>query len=332
MERFPLLRRAFAPVLGVVLLLAPLLTDNYTQYVLNLVLIYVIIGVGLNFLLGYAGQFAFAHAALMGIGAYTCALLTTRLQLSFWLCLPLAGIVAAAIGAVGALPAMRMRRVYLALVTLAFAQLIVWVLVNWSAVTLGTDGVELRAPEVFGWRIKGDKHIFYIILPVTALMYWFARWILESHLGRAFVAIRENEIVARCNGINVARTKTVVFALSAFYAGIGGALYALALGFIVPDSFGLAQLVLHFSIVVLGGMLSLYGAVIGAVVLTTLPELLRDVQALQEIIYGLVLMLVILVMPQGIAGLLRRWDVLPREILARNWRAIVPPRGDGPAS
>ena len=307
------------------LLFVPLFLDNYLQYVLNLVLIYVIIAIGLNLLLGYAGQFAFAHAALMGIGAYTAALLTTRAGLSYWLCLPLSGVVAATIGAAGALPAMRMRRVYLALLTLAFAQLVTWVLINWSSVTLGTDGVDVHSPTLFGWRVHGDKSVFYVILPVTILMYWLGKRIVESHWGRAFVTIRENEIVARCNGINVARTKTVVFALSAFYAGIGGGLYALALGFIVPDSFGLGQLTLHFSIVVLGGLLSLFGAVIGAVLLTTLPEVLRDVQALQEIIYGLVLMLVILWMPQGIAGVLKDWGVLPREILARHWRTLTRP-------
>ncbi|MBV9782903.1 MAG: branched-chain amino acid ABC transporter permease [Acidisphaera sp.] len=323
MERLPWLRRGFAPVLCVLLVLLAQVADSYTQYIVNLALIYVVIGVGLNFLLGYAGQFAFAHAALMGIGAYTTALLTSRLYWSFWLCLPLSGVVAAALGALGALPAMRMKRVYLALVTLAFAQLVVWVLVNWNVVTLGTDGVDVPAPMLFGWRVKGDTSVFYVVLPCTALMYWLAKRILESRIGRAFVTIRENEIVARCNGINVARTKTVVFALSAFYAGIGGSLYALTLGFIVPDAFGLSQLVLHFSIVVLGGLLSLSGAAIGAVVLTALPELLRDLQALQEIIYGLVLMVVILVMPQGIAGLLKRWGVLPREVLARNWRALA---------
>ena len=322
MERFPWLRRLFPFVLILALLAASQVMDHYLQYIVNLVLIYVIIGIGLNFLLGFAGQFAFAHAALMGIGAYTVALLTTRVGLSFWLALPLSGVVAAVIGAGGALPAMRMRRVYLALVTLAFAQLIIWILINWNAVTLGTDGVDVRAPYLFGWRMRGDRNTFYIVLPVTVLLYWLARRVLESHVGRAFIAIRENEIVARSNGISVAWIKTLVFALSAFYAGIGGGLYALALGFIVPDSFGLGQLTLHFSIVVLGGMLSLYGAVIGAVVLTTLPEFLRDVQALQEIIYGLVLMVVILVMPQGVAGPLKRFGILPREVLARNWRRL----------
>jgi branched-chain amino acid transport system permease protein len=333
-DRFPWLRHGFAPLLVLLLLLLPFVTDNYVQYIVNLVLIYVIISIGLNLLLGYAGQFAFAHAALMGIGAYTTALLSTRVGVSFWLCLPLSGIVAAVIGAAGALPAMRMRRVYLALVTLAFAQLIIWVLVNWSSVTLGTDGVDVPSPTAFGWRVHGDKAVFYVVLPVAVLLYWLAHRLLQSHIGRAFVTIRENEIVARCNGINVARVKMQVFALSAFYAGVGGGLYALALGFIVPDSFGLSQLTLHFSIVVLGGLLSLSGAVIGAVVLTTLPELLRNTQALQEIVYGLVLMLVILFMPQGIAGVLKRWGVLPREVLARNWRRWDRPsggRGDRPS-
>ena len=322
MDSRPMLRRAVMLVLLVGLALLAQITDSYTQYIINLVLIYVIVGIGLNFLLGFAGQFAFAHAALMGIGAYAAALLSTRLGISFWICLPLSGVIAACIGAVGALPAMRMKRVYLALVTLAFAQLIVWVLINWRTVTLGTDGVDIRAPFLFGWRVKGDRNVFYVVFPCAILMYWLARRIMESRIGRAFATIRENEIVARCNGINVAWTKTVVFALSAFYAGVGGALYGLTLGFIVPDSFALSQLVLHFSIVVLGGLLSLFGPVIGAILLTILPELLRDFQALQEIVYGVVLMVVILVMPEGIAGLAKQWGLLPREVMARGWRRL----------
>ncbi len=323
MERYPALRRIATLLLVPGLLLLSRYVDGYTQYNINLVLIYVVIGLGLNFILGYAGQFAFAHAALMGIGAYTTALLTARAGLSFWVCLPLSGLTAAALGAVVAMPAMRMKRVYLALVTLAFSQLVVWVLINWHSVTLGTDGVSLPTPRFFGWRIKGDTRVFYVVLATTIFMYWLARRLMESRFGRALVTIRENEIVARCNGINVARVKLAVFTLSAFYAGIGGALYALTLGYIVPDTFGLAQITLHFSIVVLGGLLSLYGAVVGAVLLTILPEALRDFQALQEIVYGLVLMVVVLVVPDGLAGLLKRYGLLPREVMARNWRRLA---------
>jgi branched-chain amino acid transport system permease protein len=324
MERYPWLRRTATLLLVPALVAASFYVDRYSLYIANLVLIYVVLGLGLNFILGYAGQFAFAHAALMGIGAYTTALLTARAGVSFWICLPLSGVTAALLGAVVALPALRMKRVYLALVTLAFSQLVGWVLINWRYVTLGTDGVSLPSPRFFGIRIHGDRPVFYVVLATTVVLYWIGRRLMETRFGRALVTIRENEIVARCNGINVVQVKLAVFTLSAFYAGIGGSLYALTLGYIVPDAFGLAQITLHFSIVVLGGLLSLYGAVVGSIVLTILPEALRDAQALQEIVYGLVLMVVVLVVPDGLSGLLKRFGLLPREVMARNWRRLAP--------
>ncbi len=217
--------------------------------------------------------------------------------------------------------------VYLALVTIAFAELIVWVLVNWRSVTLGTDGVSLPTPSFFGWDVEGDKRVYFVVLAVTAMMWWLAGRILQSHIGRAFVAIRENEILAQCCGINVPLTKTVVFALSAFYAGIGGALFALVLGFIVPSSFDLLTLVTQFSAVVLGGQMSLIGSAIGAGLLTALPEVLRDFRGLQEVIYGVVLIACVVVMPSGIAGMLHRLHLLPREVLARHWRDLLPTTG-----
>ena len=316
---------AAAPVLCLCLLFVPLITNGYTQYVVNLVLIYVILGIGLNLLLGFAGQFAFANAALMGIGAYTTALLTYRVGLSFWIALPLSGIAAGLTGSVGAFPALRMKTVYLALVTLAVAELLIWVFYNWKVVTLGTDGMPVRAPMFFGWRVRGDKAVFYLLLACTVGAYWSARLVLLSHIGRAFVAIRESELVARCNGVDVTLTKVVVFALSAFYSGIGGSLYALTVGLVVPQSYDLFQLIILFSIVVLGGMGSLYGAVIGAVLLTTLPELLRDAQGFQEIIFGAVLVAVVVLMPDGVAGMLKRFGLLPREVLVRGWRRYEKP-------
>ncbi len=314
--------RWFAPVFLALLLLLPLATDKYSQYIVNLILVYAVIAIGLNFLLGYAGQFAFAHAALMGIGAYTVALLTYRLGVSFWIALPAAGLVTTAVGLVGALPALRMKRVYLALVTLAIAELIQWIFVEWKQVTLGTDGIKVTAPTLFGVSFKSDHNAYYLLLVLTLAHYAVAKRIVESRIGRAFVAIRENEIVAQCNGISIPWTKAVVFGLSAFYAGMGGAMFALTLGFVEPVGFGLFQLVIHFSIVVIGGLISMFGSIIGALILTTLPELLRGFQALQEIIYGVLLMVFIIFMPQGIAGLGKRAGWLPDEILARNWRAL----------
>jgi len=318
-------RRILALLPWLALCAVPLLTNGYSQYIINLILVNVTVITGLNFLLGYAGQFSFSHAALMGIGAYTAALLSARVGISFWIGLPLAGVASAAIGLLAAISAMRLKRVYLALVTVAFAELLVWVLNNWRAVTLGTDGVNLPVPSLFGWDVDGDKRVFYVVLACTATMWWLARRILESHIGRAFIAIRENEILAQCNGINVPLTKSLVFAMSAFYAGIGGALFALVLGFIVPASFGLLTLVTQFSAVVLGGPLNLAGGAIGALLLTALPEVLRDFQGLQEVIYGVVLIVCVVVMPGGIAGLLQHLGVLPAEALARHWRRLPTP-------
>lgn len=316
------IRRWFGPIGCLLLLFLPQLTDPYTQYMINLILVYVALGIGLNLLLGYAGQFAFAHAALMGIGAYTTAILTYRLGISFWIALPLSGVTATIVGSLCALPAMRMKRVYLALVTLAFAELIHWILLHWKSVTAGTDGISVRAPTFFGYPLHGDETVFYVLLAVVIVLYIVGRRLVESRIGRSFVAIRENEIVAQSCGISIGRTKALVFALSAFYAGIGGSMFALTLGYIVPDSFNLFQLVVHFSIVVIGGLISMYGSIIGAVILTALPELLRDFQALQEIIYGVLLMVFIIFMPSGIAGVAKSRGMLPDEILVRNWRRL----------
>ena len=210
----------------IALLAIPLLTNGYTQYVVNLVTVYVVLGIGLNILLGYAGQFAFANAAFMGIGAYTTAILASHLGMPFWICIPAAGIVTALIGTLCAVPAMRMASIYLALVTFAFAELMVWVFINWKGLTHGSNGLGVAAPDLFGFTLRGDKRLYYLLLPTCLAMYWLASRILKSYLGRSFVIIRESEIVARCNGINVGRTKMIAFALSAFFGGVGGALFA----------------------------------------------------------------------------------------------------------
>ena len=314
----PKITRSVVYLLSLAAVLAiPLVSNGYTQYIVNLVLVYVVLGIGLNILLGYAGQFAFASPAFMGIGAYTVALLSSKFGLPFWICIPAAGILTAAVGVVVAVPAMRVASIYLALVTFAFAELMVWVFLNWQDVTQGANGIGVATPEMFGHAIRGDKQLFYLLLFWTVLMVWIAAAVLRSRIGRAFVTIRESEIVARCNGIDVARTKMIAFGLSALFGGVGGGLYAYAVGFVLPQSFGLFQLVLHIAIVVIGGMASLVGTVIGAVIITILPELLRDAQSLQEVLFGASLIVFAIFMPRGIAGMLIKLRLLPREQMMR---------------
>lgn len=298
----------------------PLATNGYTQYIANLVLVYVTIGIGFNILLGFAGQFAFASAAFMGIGSYVTAILSSNFGIPFWLCIPAAGLVALVIGAACAVPALRVASIYLALVTFAFAELMVWVFVNWKWMTNGSNGISVATPTLFGFRLSGDTSIYYLLLPCVAVSYWLSVRILKSAVGRAFVMIRENEIVARCNGIDVARTKMIAFGLSAFFGGLGGAFFAYTVGFILPSSFGVLQLIVHIAIVVIGGMGSLAGPILGAVILTVIPEYLRDFQSLQEILFGGTLIVVAIFMPRGLAGLMKRIRLLPQDRLVATSR------------
>lgn len=302
----------------------PLLTDPYTQYIFNLMLVYAVIAIGLNLALGFTGLFVFAHAAFMAIGAYSAALLSVRLGIPILLALPLGGLLAGVTGFLITIPAIRLKGVYLAMVTLAFGELVHWILVHWKHVTGGVDGIIIPAPSLFGRELRGDTAVFYIVLVVSILMVALAKVIVESKLGRAFVAVRDSEAAAACNGINVAMTKSIALVLSAFYAGIGGGLFSLTLHYISPGSFGLAQTILHFCMVVIGGLGSLSGSIIGAILLTALPELLRRTQAFQEIAYGGLLIVFILFAPRGIVGLLQARRLWPREILvSRGSRSFI---------
>ncbi|WP_187968449.1 branched-chain amino acid ABC transporter permease [Aquibium microcysteis] len=288
-------------------------TDAYSQYLINLMLVYVIIAQGLNLILGFAGMFAFAHGAFMAIGAYVSALLATKLGVPYLLALPAAGIAAAAVGCVIGIPAIRVSGLYLAMVTVGFSEIMQWILRHWKPVTGGTDGMSVAAPRIFGVAFRSDIHTFSIILAVAVLMTILAQSIVRSRLGRAFVAIRDGEIAAQSSGIDVARTKVLAFAISAFYAGIGGSLFSLTQHYITPENFNLYQTIMHFCMVIVGGAASLIGPFIGAAVLTWLPEILRNAQALQEIGFGLLLIVFVIFLPRGLAGFLFDRGILPRE-------------------
>lgn len=314
------LRRWSSVAAFAVLCLVPFITNDYVQFVINLMIVYAVVGIGMNFILGYTGLLAFAHVAFMGIGAYTTGLLMAKLGVPFYIAIPAGAASATLVGLGVGIPALRVSGLYLAMVTFAFAELVRWILVHWHAVTQGVDGVTVPPAKLFDWELRGADDIYYLILLIAFLLIGLAKMIIESKLGRAFVAVRDCEIAAKCSGINVASTKITAFALSAFYAGVGGAMFALVVAFIAPQSFALFQLTLVFAIVVIGGASTLAGSIVGAVLLTTLPELLRDAQAWQEIIYGFLLVAFVIFAPRGIAGFLLSNGWLPREVLVRGWR------------
>jgi len=317
-------QRFWYALLVVLLLVLPFGVGEYLMSQLHFVLIYSIIGLGLMLLVGFTGQISLGHAAFLAIGAYTEALLQAR-GVPFLVSLPCAALFAASLGWVLGLPALRLKGIYLAIATLAFNVIIEEVITRWEGLTGGNSGLHLTHITVFGVRIDGDKSFYYLCLALTVAAILGMMNLLRSPTGRAFVAIRDSEISASCMGVNLAKYKTLSFALSAALTGIGGALYAHKVTFISPEQFTLLQSIELVTIVILGGVGSIHGAVLGAAFLIVLPQLIAVAKdylpenvagsGLQAIVFGLVLIGFIVFEPLGLYG---RW------LKVRTWFELFP--------
>lgn len=296
------------------LLAAPWIFPEYWLAQLTFVLIYSIAGLGLMLLAGFTGQFSIGHAAFLGVGAYTQAVLTNA-GLPFVPALLCAALLSAAVGVVVGLPALRVKGIYLGIATLSFGFIVVEVLARWESVTGGNAGIHLKAPELFGWQLQSGEAFYFLCLVITVVVTLAVLNLLRSSTGRAFVAIRDSEISAQSMGIHLARYKTLSFALSAALAGVAGALYAHKLQFISPDQFDILQSIDLLLMVVIGGLGSVHGAFLGAIFLITMPQaiaLLKDwlpgaigqAPGLQSAVYGTVLVAFVLFEPLGLYG---RW-------------------------
>jgi branched-chain amino acid transport system permease protein len=288
--------------LALALIIGPGLLGTYRLYFLNLVLVNVVIATGLNLLTGNAGQISMCHSSFMAIGAYATTLLHGAGGLSFWLALPAGAAIAAVFGAGVGLPAIRLGGFYLALATLGFLEVMQVLIQEFPAVTGGIRGMMAPRPTLFGRPLATDLSLYYPVLGITVAMLLVARNLLRSPVGRAFNAIRNSEPAAQALGIPVARVKMLAFTLAAFYAGIGGGLYAAVVGFIDPVEFGIWTSVRHIIFIVVGGAGSLAGSVIGAFVVTGLPEWLRALQEYSDFVYGGLLLAFLIFMPKGIVG------------------------------
>ncbi len=294
---------AWLPVL-LGLLLFPLLVQS--EYILNIAVyagIYVILTSSLNITNGYTGLFSFGHAAFYGIGAYTAAILATRSGIPFWLTLPLAGIVASVFGAAIALLTLRLGGIFLALVTIGFQEIAYLVILNWVSLTRGPMGIPGIPPATIGGvALRGNRGYYLLILALDALVLFLISRIVTSRVGRAFVAIREDELAAQSAGIATFPTKVLSFVIATFFAGIAGGFFAHHAGFVSADSFRLDETFAILTMLIVGGMGSLPGPVIGAVFLVVLPEASRFLAEYRGVVYGLILIGVILFRPEGIAG------------------------------
>ncbi len=285
----------------------PFYLDQYRMYVVNLVLVYVPVGIGFNIVVGNLGLLAFSNVAFFGVGAYTSGVLALKLGVPWWATILPAGLMGALAGCAAGVPALRgVRLFYLAIMTLAFGELLRWVYIRWVPVTGGSFGMSVPKPSVFGWMLATEGHKFYAFLFLAVLMVVLTDRLLRSRFGRAFMAIRGNEQAAAAMGIPTDRYILLAFAWGGFVVGIGGSMYAALVGHVTPIAFDLTELILEFAVIMVGGLGSLTGSVIGAAVITSAPEFFRNWLGFQELLFGVLIVLVILFLPKGLASLLAR--------------------------
>jgi branched-chain amino acid transport system permease protein len=301
-------------VLMLVLVAAPWLFAEYWLSQLTLVLIYSVAGLGIMLLAGFTGLFSLGHAAFLGVGAYTHAVLTNH-GMPFPLALICAAGLSGAVGLVVGLPALRVKGIYLGMATLSFGFIVEEVLARWESVTGGNSGIHIKKPDIFGWVLQSGAELYLLCLVITVAATLGILNLLRSPTGRAFVAIRDSEISAQSMGIHLAYYKTLSFALSAALAGIAGALYGHYLQFISPDQFNILQSIDLLLMIVVGGVGSVHGVFLGAIFLITLPELIGmtkdylpavvgQAPGLKGLVYGMVLIAFVLFEPMGLYG---RW-------------------------
>ncbi len=276
--------------------------DNYFVTVVAVSAgLHAILAVSLNLLMGYAGQISLGHAAFFGMGAYASAILTAKFGWSPWPAMLAGMLLTGVVAFVIARPVLKLKGHYLAMATLGFGIIVNIVLVQTVGLTGGPDGLgEIPTLSIFGWQVDSDLRWYMVIGACMLLVVWLALNLINSRSGRALRALHGSEVAAEMMGIDTTATKTSVFVMAALIASLAGSLFAHQQSFVSPDSFNFFFSIELVTMVVLGGMASTYGAVFGAIILTFLPELLVVFEDFEVMIFGAILMLMMIFMPQGL--------------------------------
>jgi branched-chain amino acid transport system permease protein len=303
---------AWLTLAGAFALAYPLWTGRYGQDVAISVLIYICLGLGLNVVVGLCGLLDLGYIAFYGVGAYTYALLSVHFGMSFWLCLPVAALLAAGAGCVIGYPTLRMRGDYLAIVTLGFGEIVRIILNNWMDLTNGPNGIlGIKAPAVWlpsfaaglsfeTFYLKSLDTLYYVVLAVTVFTIVAVHRLNFSRIGRAWEAIREDETAAELMGVNTFRLKLLAYAMGAVFGGLAGAFFAARMRFVSPESFTFIESAMVLAMVVLGGMGSIPGIVLGALALVALPEVFRGFELYRMLAFGGAMTIMMLFRPKGL--------------------------------
>jgi branched-chain amino acid transport system permease protein len=288
-------------------LLVPPLLSPYALHLCVMVGIFAILTLSLNLICGWAGMISLGHAGFWLIGAYTTALLCAEHGVSFWLGLVASIALTALSGLLLGLPSLRWNGHFLAVITIAFGLIVQTLSVNWEWLTNGNEGVSnIPRPSLFGYRLTDNLAFYYLVIAMTAVVCGLMQRFIASGYGRALKALRDDEEAAACMGVNVARFKVLAFVLSAGLAGMAGALYASYVRFLNPDSFSLDISIRVFVMVVIGGIGSIGGSILGSFTVYVLPEVLRPLQQFYYVIWGIVVIVVMLFLPGGLASVWTR--------------------------
>lgn len=299
-------RRLFY-LIPIIALVIPFVANEYLLWVVNAMLVYILATLGFNIVIGNLGQLAFANTAFFGIGAYTAAILIVYTGAPYWLAIIAAAITGGLSGFLASVTALRGIRIYyLAIITLAFGELMRWVYLHGDAVTHGSDGLQVPKLDFFGFPLDSEAPKFYVFLLLVVLVVKASSNLMRSRIGRAIVAIRDNEASTASLGINTAHYIVLAFVWSGAVVGVAGAMYAALTQRVFPESFGLTEVIVHFAMVLVGGTGSIIGSVLGAITLTALPEYFRQFPGMDELFFGISIVLVLLFLPKGLVSLLRK--------------------------
>jgi branched-chain amino acid transport system permease protein len=319
----PIARWAVAAIAALAFLVVPLLLSDYYLSILNLVSVAIVGALGLNILVGYTGQVSIGHGAFMSVGAYTAANLATRLDAPFWISLPIGGLMAAAVGAVVGIPSLRIKGLYLAIATLAGQLIIEWTINHVPWISGGVQAsIEVPRPRL-GHALQSQTQLYLFLLFFAALAIVATINLVRSRIGRAFVAIRDHDIAAELIGIDIFRYKLIAFAISSFYAGVTGVLYTYYLGVANYEQFQINVSIDYLAMIIIGGLGSVLGSILGAIFVTSLPiatrwflegfgslllsqaDLANIIPNLRLVIFGALIVLFLALEPEGLNRLWR---------------------------